>query len=198
MSRNLAKRHVGLYPGVEASSGRRGEQSQHRRLPFSILQKPPILTLCPHFPARVPQGRWGADRCSLSTIRCCNTRLQQYCVTEHTTTHKKHTRAHTHTEGYFGGGGGGFFFFFVFFLSYSHYKRKKGQGPVELTKELTNITKILQFVNISSTLSAFMNRAGDPGCVGRVGASERCQLRLWNSFFFFFFLPHRSCKRSCC
>lgn len=110
-------------------------------------------------------------------------------MTEHTTTHKKHTRAHTHTEGYFGGGGGGFFFFFVFFLSYSHYKRKKGQGPVELTKELTNITKILQFVNISSTLSAFMNRAGDPGCVGRVGASERCQLRLWNSFFFFFSFP---------
>lgn len=58
-----------------------------------------------------------------------------------------------------------FFVFFLFlflfcFFSYSHYKRE-GQGPVELTKELTNITKILQFVNISSTLSAFMNRGGE-------------------------------------
>lgn len=59
-------------------------------------------------------------------------------------------------------------FFVFFFFSYSHYKGK-GQGLVELMKEQTNITKILQFVNISSTLSAFMNRGGDPGCVGRVG-----------------------------
>lgn len=80
------------------------------------------------------------------------------------------------------------FFFFVFFFSYSHDKRE-GQGPVELTKELTNITKILQFVNISSTLSAFMNRGGDPGFVGRVGESERCQLGLWNRFFCLFPSP---------
>lgn len=79
-------------------------------------------------------------------------------------------------------------FFFVFFFSYSHYKRE-GQGPVELTKELTNITKILQFVNISSTLSAFINRGGDPGFVGRVGESERCQLGLWNRFFCLFPSP---------
>lgn len=83
----------------------------------------------------------------------------------------------------------GFFFvvflFFLFFFSYSHYKRK-GQGPVELTKGLTNITKILQFVNISSTLSAFMNGGGNPSCVGRVRGSERCRLGLWNRFFFSF------------
>ena len=56
-----------------------------------------------------------------------------------------------------------------FFLFPIHITKGKGQGLVELMKELTNITKILQFVNISSTLSAFMNRGGDPGCVGRVG-----------------------------
>lgn len=38
--------------------------------------------------------------------------------------------------------------FLSFFFSYAHYKRK-GQGPVELTKELTNITKILQFVRLT-------------------------------------------------
>lgn len=108
----------------------------------------------------------------------------------HNRTQKTHTRARTRTKGYFGGGGGGGgFFLSFFFFSYSHYKRK-GQGPIELTKELTNITKILQFVNISSTLSAFMDRAGDPGCVGTVGAgSERCQLGLWNSLIFFFSFP---------
>lgn len=83
-----------------------------------------------------------------------------------------------------------FFCFFVFFFSYSHYKRK-GQGPVELTKGLTNITKILQFVNISSTLSAFMNRGGNPSCAGRAGRSERCRLGLWNRFFFFFPSPSK-------
>ena len=56
-----------------------------------------------------------------------------------------------------------------FFLFPIHITKGKGQGLVELMKELTNITKILQFVNISSTLSAFMNWGGDPGCVVRVG-----------------------------
>lgn len=74
--------------------------------------------------------------------------------------------------------------FFVFFFPI-HITKREGQGPVELTKELTNITKILQFVNISSTLSAFMNRGGEPGFAGRVGESERCQLGLWNRVFFF-------------
>lgn len=58
--------------------------------------------------------------------------------------------------------------FLSFFFSYSHYK-KKGQGPAELTQELTNVTKIVQFLKISSTLSAFMNRGGGPACMGRVG-----------------------------
>ena len=71
-------------------------------------------------------------------------------------------------KGKFGGGGGEFFCLFFFFFPI-HITKGKGQGLVELMKELTNITKILQFVNISSTLSAFMNRGGDPGCVGRVG-----------------------------
>lgn len=56
-------------------------------------------------------------------------------------------------------------------------------------KELTNITKILQFVNISSTLSAFTNRGGDPGWLGRVQERKRCQLGLWNSLPFFFLPP---------
>lgn len=182
--------------GVEAPWGRKGEegreQNQRRasptRYPSDATCPDP---LCPSFPARVPRGRWEADRCSFSTVQCGNTRLQQYCMMQHTTAHKKHTHAHAHgqrdilvvvvavAD----------FFCLFFFFSYSHYKRK-GQGPIELTKELTNITKILQFVNISSTLSAFMDRAGDPGCVGTVGAgSERCQLGLWNSLIFFFSFP---------
>lgn len=64
--------------------------------------------------------------------------------------------------------------FFVFFFFFPiHITKGKGQGVVELMKELTNITKILQFVNISSTLSAFMNRGGDPGCAGRGGGRGR-------------------------
>lgn len=90
-------------------------------------------------------------------------------MTEHTTAHNKHTHAHACTKGHFGGGGGGEFFCLFFFFFPIHITKGKGQGLVELMKELTNITKILQFVNISSTLSAFMNRGGDPGCTGRGG-----------------------------
>lgn len=90
-------------------------------------------------------------------------------MTEHTTAHNKHTHAHACTKGHFGGGGGGEFFCLFFFFFPIHITKGKGQGLVELMKELTNITKILQFVNISSTLSAFMNRGGDPGCAGRGG-----------------------------
>lgn len=66
--------------------------------------------------------------------------------------------------------------FLSFFFSYSHYKRK-GQGPAELTQELINITKIVQFLKISSTLSAFMNRGGDPACMGRVGEQGKVSAR---------------------
>lgn len=52
--------------------------------------------------------------------------------------------------------------FFVFFFSYSHHRRKE-HSPVELTKEPTHITKILQFVNISSTLSTFVSWGGRDG-----------------------------------
>ena len=88
-------------------------------------------------------------------------------MTEHATAHKKHTHAHACTKGHLVVVVVNFFVFFFFFPI--HITKGKGQGLVELMKELTNITKILQFVNISSTLSAFMNRGGDPGCVGRVG-----------------------------
>lgn len=84
----------------------------------------------------------------------------------HNRTQITHTRTHTQRDIFLVVVAG--WFFFVFFFSYSHYKRK-GKGPVELMQEPTNATKIVQFVKISSTLSAFMNRGGDPGCMGRVG-----------------------------
>lgn len=96
--------------------------------------------------------------------------LQQPTTTilhDSTQPHTNSTHAHTDTKRYLFGGGGGRDIF-VFFFSYSHYK-KKGQGPAELTQELTNVTKIVQFLKISSTLSAFMNRGGGPACMGRVG-----------------------------
>lgn len=73
--------------------------------------------------------------------------------------------------------------FFCLLSSYSHYKRK-GQGSAELMKELTDTTKILQFVKISSTLSAFMNGGGrGPGWVGRA-REWGGKLVLWNSLIF--------------
>lgn len=65
-------------------------------------------------------------------------------------------------------------------FSYSHYKRK-GQGPVELTEELTNTTKILQFVKSNSALSAFMNEGTR---LRRQGGGARGQLVLWSSLIF--------------
>lgn len=59
-------------------------------------------------------------------------------------------------------------FFLFFFFSCSHDKRN-GQGPAELMKELTTITKILQFASISSKPLSFTNRGGDPACVARAG-----------------------------
>lgn len=70
------------------------------------------------------------------------------------------------------------------FFRYSHYKRK-GQGPAELTQELTNVIKIVQFLKISSTLSAFMNRGGDRAAWKGPGNSTKCQRGLWNSLTFF-------------
>lgn len=78
---------------------------------------------------------------------------------------------HIRTKEYFAIDGGEFFFnFFSFkiFFSYSHYKRKE-QGPAELKKELTNITKILQFAKICSTVSNFYDWA--EGRVGGVGGA---------------------------
>lgn len=79
--------------------------------------------------------------------------------------------------------------FFSFFPI--HITKEKGKVLVELMKELTNITKILQFVVSAQPLS-LQNRGGDPGCTGRGGRGRgrgEGQLGLWNSLIFFLSPP---------
>lgn len=125
-----------------ASWERRGEPDTEIS-PLSILQRPNAQTLS--LPISRPGSLWddGGWQGLISTIQRCNTRLRQYCMTEHTTAHNKHTHAHACTKGHFGGGGGGEFFCLFFFFSYSHYKRKRarsGRTDEGTNKYYKNIT----------------------------------------------------------
>lgn len=97
---------------------------------------------------------------------------------EHTTTHKSrcaHAQRETLLPVVLA-------FFFVFFFLFTLQKERVRSCRTD--KELTTITKILQFVNISSTLAAVMNRRRRrPG--GRDESREGCQLGLWKSCFCF-------------
>lgn len=172
----------------EASGGRGGgKRAQVQKPPPSLLQKPrPGPPPCPLPPCRTPWGRrgqTGADSVPSSAAPADNNTARL-----NTQPHTNSTRADTHTEGHLGGGGSRLFFFLSFFFFFFLFTlQKERASSVELMKELTNITKILQLVKISSTLS-FYEQGGDPGCRGR-RESERCQLGLRNSLIFFFPSP---------
>lgn len=97
----------------------------------------------------------------------------------HNHTHRARARARTHTHKRI------ICYWFVmvvnFFVFFSLFTLQKERAGSCRTDKRTNITKILQFVKISSALSVFMNERTR---LSGKGGGARSQLVLWNSLIF--------------
>lgn len=184
---------------------RRWDEAPTRCPSEATLNSPHLLPGCAEPPGTGESGQ-------LLTTQCATPDHNTAAWLTHSHTEHTHARAHR-CKGCSVAVGGGLFFclfcccvLFVCLFSYSHYKRP-GQGPVELTKELTNITKILQSVKMSSTHSAFMNEMGgtqaewggqgSEGLASSTSSAESLGCSVLFCFVFCF-LPHPCEMRSCC
>lgn len=139
----------------EALWGPRGNKARHRsptQRPSDTAVRTPLPASLPQFPGVrgvVPPSAGPADA-------------------THLTSHQQYARTCvcTHTTGHFSGGGRCFFVFLFFLCTL----QKEGQAPVKLTKELTNITKILQFVRLAPPSQLLCK--GEEGPAAGRGASE--------------------------
>lgn len=176
---------------MSEASGGGGEESEHRYRslrPASFRNRGRASLPAPCLPAGLP-GDGGGRRVPTRYPPVLHQQTTILPDLTHNRTQTAHARTHTQRDilvvvvGFFF-----FLSFFVFFFLFTLQKERA--SSVELMKELTNITKILQLVKISSTLS-FYEQGGDPGCRGR-RESERCQLGLRNSLIFFFPFPTKA------
>lgn len=156
--------------GVRGCVGQRGEEAE-KTPPAQLCAEPHALTLS------LPPPRTRGRRADVHHPVL----PQRMTTTLHDFTHSHTQTAHGRTHKRVFWWWWWFFFFCLFFFLFT--LQRTGQGPVALTQELTNITKILQFVQRSSTPSAWRT-GGDPALWG--GGRERRPLGLRNSLSFSF------------